>query len=583
MGLYVVLGVVALLATWYLWRARPEEDSSANLPPGLLPGPGTGSRTRTPGTTPGPTGATRVTTATTATKQDSAGSEDSTDSEDSADDEEDDDSDDSDDSAQSPVASEPASVSDDSVQGAVARLVSESSYLLDKNHKDCRILIRAGVESLHALYAAVAAKEDRWVHLYQPMAIVADELGPAGYGTFAELLARSVTEHHSRMTSFLDYAASKMKPALLSSLIARVDGETADAFGDAAAHHGNKVFKTIVEQLGAASGSQAEVLRQLLTGFLGSLSLPDRAIWKRALSHKNPRVRAAAVLAANERDGEADIVPLAKDPDEEVRWAVVSGDEDVANDTLLPLTSDPSPRVRAFAARKLEGGSQEVVQTYQRLLSDPHPAVALMAAVGLDSEDDEPAAAPHTKSPLDDRIVAALASRDPLLREVGAQVACFLSVPTYCATLRELAHSGSPAEIAAALEGADDEPEVMDAIAELMLGNPKTAVLCAGQIQLAFSECPAAIDAAVRLLPATLPARVRRAGFYSLIPHHEAWPQHLEPLLRPEEPLLADLLNQLDIGLIGDDPIDLPMFQRIRAKYPGTPLADLAEKALKRE
>lgn len=546
MGLYVVIGLVVVLATLYLWRSRPGEDSSQDLPPGLLP---TGGRSAT-----------------------------------------------SDRSDAAAAAGDPARVSDGDrhadkppapggasrVQAAVSRLAREPSYRIEKEQEDCQILIGAGVQSLHALHAAVVAEADSWVHLYPALAVVADGLGRAGYEVVAQLLADAVEQHHSRMISFLDYAISDMDPAICAALCTRVDAESAGAFGDAAAHHDEDAFKQIVARLDGAPKEASAALRGLLAAFFLSSSLTEHDLWTKALRHANPQVRAAAALAARDRGSEPALLALADDPDESVRQALLTGAEEIAQDTLLRLTRDPSPRVRATACWELEGGSTAVLKTYQRLLDDPHPAVALMAAVGLDGVADEQQPDEAGAPALDDRLLAALSSSDPLLREMAAQVAGFLPPAKYCVALRQLSQVASPEEIAAAIASADDEPEVLSCIAEVMRASPPMRVLRAGEIQLAFSDSPAAVAAAASLLAAELPARVRRAGFYAMTPHRDVWPQQLEPLLREDEPLLADLISELEGALVSDDPVDASMFKRIKSRYRKGPLAELADKALKR-
>jgi hypothetical protein len=555
MGLYVVIGLVVVLSTLYLWRSRPEDDSRSNLPPGLLPTGGdpplnqddAPSDAAAAGAKPG------------AQSKQSKQSKQTRDAE-----------------------GPPAPVSGSRVQAAGSRLAHEPSYRIDKEHEDCQILIRAGVQSLHALYAAVVGKADSWVDVYPAMAVVADGLGPAGYEVVAQLLADAVEQHHSRMISFLDYAISDMDSAICAALCARVNAECAAAFGEAAAHHDEEAFEQIVARLQGAPKENSLALRGLLAAFLSSSSLTEHDLWKGALRHANPQVRAAAALAARDRGSEPKLLALADDPDESVRSALLVGAEEIPQDTLLRLTRDPSPRVRATACWELEGGSTAVLQTYKRLLDDPHPAVALMAAVGLDGVADEKPPDGAAQPALDDRLQAALASSDPLLREMGAQVAGFLSPAKYCVALRQLSQVGSPDEVAAAITCADDEPEVLSCIAEVMAASPAMRVLRAGEIQLAFSDGAGAVDAAARLLAPELPARVRRAGFYAMTPHRDAWPQQLEPLLREEEPLLADLINELEGALVSDDPVDASMFKRIKSRYRQGPLAELADKALKR-
>ncbi len=558
MGLYVALGLLFVLTTWYLWRSRPEEDLRSGLPPSLLP-PDSQARSQ-PRSEPS-----QPATSAAAPRR-------------------------------NPVALEPSSAGADDVAAILARLAEEPSYRIDREQADCQRLIAAGVDSLRALYAHVVAYPESWVHLYSTTAVVADGLGEAGYEVIAELLRQSVEQHHSRLTSFVDYAAGDMDPRLCASLCSRVDADSASAFGEAAAHHDEPALRYIVTQLGTAAKDQAVALQRMLTAFFSSSSLTDRDLWLGALQHADPRVRAAAALAAGDRGSEPKLLALASDPDESVRHALLAGPDELPRELLLRLTRDPSPRVRATACWELEGGSEEVLQTYRRLLADPHPAVALMAAVGLDdvtesddeASDNDAAAAGQAKasdgpSPvLRQRLLDALASPDPLLRELGAQVAGFLPAADYCRALRQLAQTGSPDELAAAIAGAEDEPEVQSCIAEILLQSPAQRVLVAGQIELAFSDCEAAVTAAARLLPVELPPRVRRAGFYAMAAQRAAWPTQLSPFLHPGEPLLADLLSELETALISNDPVDLPMFKRLRSRYPESPLAELADKALKR-
>ncbi|HNN94669.1 MAG TPA: hypothetical protein PKI03_20475, partial [Pseudomonadota bacterium] len=309
--------------------------------------------------------------------------------------------------------------------------------------------------------------------------------------------------------------------------------------------------------------------------------------------HDLPRVRAAAALAGHHQKNGPELLALAKDPDEHVRHAFVVGAEDIPEATLLRLTQDPSPRVRAAACFALSGDSPEVRQTYQRLLADPHGAVVLTAMVGLDEEDgeedDEAGSAAGqsnaSDSPLSVRLEAALKSSDPLLREVGVKLAGFLPKKRFVAALRNLSQHGTAAEQASAIALADDEPEILAAIAELLRASPAAVVLRAGEIELAFSDNPGAVKAAATLLPAELPPRVRRAGFYGMAPHRAHWTTHLGPLLHPGEPLLADLISELETALVGDEPVDgdlRDLFLRLKKRHPDTPLGRLAETALSR-
>ena len=76
---------------------------------------------------------------------------------------------------------------------------------------------------------------------------------------------------------------------------------------------------------------------------------------------------------------------------------------------------------------------------------------------------------------------------------------------------------------------------------------------------------------------------MRRAGFYSITPHRESWPRYVLPLLRLEEPLLADLIDDLEGTLNGDEPVDREMFEQLKRRYPGTPLEELANTALNKK
>lgn len=536
MGPYVVLGVLVLLATWYLWRSRPEDESSRNLPPGLVPDrPDRSSqRAQTAAVSVGKGGNT----------------------------------------AKVRAAAAPAFLSADTNtdwQQVIERLQQEPSYRIKPGHADCQQLIDAGVPSLAVLYEAVVRNAKSWVQLYSAMAVVAEGLGDAGRETVADQLADSVAQHHGRMTSFLTYVSSAMKPALVEALCARVNIDNASAFGEAAAHHGEKAFVVVAERLGLAPVAERDALQKMLASMLASTSLSPKSLWKTAVSHASPLVRAAAAQAgqaAKGQKGDAALQALANDSDEAVRHAFVVATDVIPSTTLRRLTTDPSPRVRAAAVWKLDGDDDAAQSELQRLLGDPHPAVALMAAVSLD----------HTSS--DERILTGLASRDAIFRECATQVAGFLSKEKFCPALRDLARQGSVSEIAAAIGSADDEPEPLAAIADLMQQSPAEPILHAGEIQLAFSDCPAAIDLAASLLSPQLPARVRRAGFYSLAPHRSAWGTKLGPYLHPDEPLLSDLIAELETALIGDEPIDQELFRRIKEQYPEGPLSDLADEAL---
>lgn len=562
MGLYVVLGVLVLLATWYLWRARPEDDSSRNLPPGLVldQTDRSSQRVQTANALVGnnrDTAKPRRAAAPTSPLLDAEADTDT------------DADDDVDDGADADADANMHTGTD--WRQTIDRLRREPSYRIKPGNADCQRLIDAGVDSLSALHEAVVRDAKRWVHLYSAMAVVAEGLGDAGRDAVADQLANAVAQHHGRMTSFLTYVSSAMKPALVEALCARVNIDNASAFGEAAAHHGEAAFGIVAGRLEHASLAQRPALQQMLASMLASISLSPKSLWKKAVSHASPLVRAAAAQAGQAAKGqkaEAALRALANDSAEAVRHAFVVEADEIPAATLLRLTKDESPRVRAAAAWKLDGDDAAAQLDLQRLLADPHPAVALMAAVSLD----------HTSA--QDRIVAGLASRDAILRECATRVVGFLPKETFCPALRDLAAQGSVSEIAAAVGSADDEPEPLAAIAELMQQSPAEPILHAGEIQLAFSDCPAAIDLAASLLSPQLPARVRRAGFYSLAPHRSAWGTKLGPYLHPDEPLLPDLIAELDTALIGDEPVDQELFRRIKERYPEGPLSDFADEAL---
>lgn len=532
MGSYVVLGVLVLLATWYLWRARPEDDASRGLPPSVLPRSDASAQ--------------RVLADSVMGRRDG------------------------DTPARQPAAAHASSspVAEGDWRDAIQRLDREPSYRIKPGHADCQQLINAGIASLPALYEAVVRSAKSWVRLYPAMAVVAEGLGDAGRDAVAEQLSNAAQQHHGRMTSFLSYVASSMTPALVHSLCARVNDDNASAFGEAAAHHGAKALAVVAEHLGRTSPAHGPALQQMLKAMLASTSLAPKSVWKSALSHADPRVRAAAAQAGHDSAGAAAVRALVSDPDEAVRHAFVVGADEIPSSTLLRLTKDASPRVRAAAAWKLDSDDPSARSELQRLLADPHPAVALMAAVSLED------------ASTDERILAGLVSRDAVLRECAAQVAGVLPGEKFVPALHELLRTGSTAEIAAAVGSADDEPDPLTAVADVMRKSPAEAILRAGEIQLAFSECSAAVDLAAGLLSPQLPERVRRAGFYSIAPHRSAWSAKLEPFLRPEEPLLEDLIGELDTALISDEPLDRDLFLRIKERYPEGPLADLAEEAL---
>lgn len=566
MGLYVGVGLVVLLATWYLWRSRPEDDITSGLPPGYRPLLDSKARSESmPGSGTGDAAPTGRKSPSLASADDDA-------------------------SADSDPAATPGQ---GGVAGAVARLAREPSYRIDEDHEDCQSLARAGVEAIEALYAAVEADAESWIPLYTSLAVVADGLGQTGWDAVAALLSRAVAQHHRRMVSFLDYAASAMRPDLCRSLCAQVDLDCASAFGEAAAHHGEEAYAIVTAQLGAAPPERAPALQQLLTALFSSSSFTDKSLWRGALKHDLALVRVAAALSGHHQKNGPELLALANDPDERVRHAFIVGAEEVPEATLLRLTKDPSPRVRAAACFALSGDSPEVRKTYERLLADPHGAVVLTAMVGLDEEDGEEGEqeggvageSSASDSPLSERLQAALKSSDPLLREVGVKLAGFLPKKRFVAALRNLSQHGTATEQASAIALADDEPEILAAIAELLRGSPPAAVLRAGEIELAFSDEPAAAQAAATLLSVELPARVRRAGFYCMAQHRDHWATHLGPLLHPGEPLLADLISELETALVGDQPIDgdlRDLFLRLKKRHPDTPLGKLAETALNR-
>lgn len=549
MELYVVLGVLVVLATLYLWRARAEDAPSTDLPPGLRSksddvDPRSGDRSETNRS------ARTDQTSEIATKV------------------------------------RPSAPADDDladpIQAAIARLVKEPSYRNDADHPDCQKLIQAGVTSVHALYAAVQSHADWWVSLHAAMASVADGLGNEGRAAVADLLAQAADQHHGRMVSFLNFATSTMSAELCPLLCARVTPDTASALGEAAAHRGREGFLRVAEQLIAAPTEKAPALEQMLAALFSSTSFADLDTWKQALSHKHPRVRKAATLAIADRANQRDLLRIAADPDADVRHALIVGAEELPIDLLLRLTEDPSPRVRAYATWKLRDESPAVVQAYRRRLDDPSPAVALMAALGLDDVDEAQGEMPAAGPPFAQRLEAALLSHDPLLREVASQIAGFLPAPAFCRSVRELYRTGAVDAVAAAIGCAEDDPDVLACIAELMRSDPPLRVLRAGEVQLAFSDEAAASASAASLLDHTLPARVRRAGFYSIAPHRAAWSTHVQPLLHPDEPLLADLINELDCALIADEPVDHAMFERLKRRFPDTAIAELADTALAR-
>lgn len=472
------------------------------------------------------------------------------------------------------------------LHGIIARLAREPSYRIDGQHPDCRALVDQGPDSLTALYDTVVARADTWVHLYPAMAHVAVGLGAAGRDSVAAMLRAAVEDHALRMVSFLDYVASKMPVSLCESLCDALVGPQGpvdprglcEAFGDAAAHSGKRAADLIIARLAAAPAEHTLALRSLLTALFSSNNYPksDRAAWHQALTHRDARVRAAAAAAAPaqvQSQPPKPLFALAQDPDPTVRWAFVRHVEEIPPATLRSLAADPAPAVRAAALSQLDG-QDDATAILTRHLDDTHAGVALIAAQALDHPSHE------------QRVWDGLHSNDPDVRHCAAQVAGSLPPDRYRDALAHLQKLATTAagidDLQAAVADADDAPDVLRCVAELAMSSPPIAVLRSAAIHLAFTNEEDGQAAAVvaRLLDRALPARVRRAGFYAMGPRRAHWAQHLGPLLRPDEPLLPDLISELQGDLVGDDPVDHALFTRIQKAYPESDLAALADTAL---
>jgi hypothetical protein len=456
------------------------------------------------------------------------------------------------------------------MQEAVARLADTPAHRIKPEHPDCRELISLGVESLLAQCQAVRAEAKTWIHLHHSLACVAEGLGKEGRDAVARLLCEATCEHELRMVRFLDHAASKMDASLCQSLAKHVTFGVTESFGHAAAHHGRRGASLVTAALLSAPTDNKPVLRDMLTALFASASFEDTEAWLQALGHQDAWIRAAAVAADLGKKGGGAEQALTSDPEEAVRFAFASKASYIPKDALLRLADDESPRVRAAAISLLDG-EPDAKSQLTRWLNDPHPQVALAAAVSL-----EDASVPG-------RILAGLHSPDPEVKRDAAGFAGLLPKDSYLLALLQLERDGDPQALAAAAGSCEPEPEPMRAVAELARRSPHIEVLRAAAIHLAFTQGEAATDAAALLLDASLPARVRRAGFYAMSSRREAWPRFLEPLLRPDEPLVQDLISELHGALVSDAPVDRGLFERLKSRYPGTRLEDLANRALKTE